>query len=215
MIGPLDWTRAIQLTIDTKLESNIHKLIRRYLKKGILIDVPCYIGENSVKTFMNKYFKIPNALRELVFRDKGTLQLIASFMKNPNAPNTFGVPPIIYAARDGNIDLIKILAPLCDNPNVPSSTGWVSAIDLAIQDGYLDIAKILIPLTSNPNFSPCPNGWTPMHKAAAWGLTEIIKLLAPLTANPNAPNPRNGKTPMSLAKKNGHQEVINVLKNYL
>ena len=56
------------------------------------IEVPCYISENTVKTFMNKDFKIPNALRELVFRDKGTLQLIASFMKNPNAPNTFGVP---------------------------------------------------------------------------------------------------------------------------
>ena len=119
----LDWTKAIQLTEDTKLESKINQCIRRYLKKGILIDVPCYINENTVKSFMNTQFKIPNALEELVFRDKGTLQFTATFMKNPNAPNYSGEPPIMFAACDGNIDLIKILAPLSNNPNVPSRGG--------------------------------------------------------------------------------------------
>ena len=46
---------------------------------------------------------------------------------DPNAPNGFGWTPIHSAARRGYTEIIKILAPLTDNPNAPDMRGETSA----------------------------------------------------------------------------------------
>ena len=107
-----------------------------------------------------------------------------------------------------NIEIIKILAPLTDNFNVPDKFGK-TPIYKAAQNGHTNIVKILAPLTNNPNI-PDKNGKTPMYWAASDGYTEIVKILAPLTDNPNTPN-NDGHTPVYKAAFMGHTEIVKIL----
>ena len=53
------------------------------------------------------------------------------------------------------IKIVKILAPLTDNPNAPDKYGNTPIYEAAYR-GYTEIVKILAPLTDNPN---APNKW--------------------------------------------------------
>ena len=107
-----------------------------------------------------------------------------------------------------NIEIVKIYAPLMDNPNAPGDCGN-TPIYLAACNGHTEIVKILAPLIANPN-APDKDGGTPIHMAAYYGHTEIVKILAPLTDNPNAPT-NNGKTPISVAT---NAEIIRFLQSF-
>ena len=112
------------------------------------------------------------------------------------------------AANNGYTEIVKILAPLTDNPNAPNEDGE-TPIYCAARKGYTEIVKFLAPLTDNPN---APDVWgnTPIHRAASNGHTEIVKILAPLTDNPNAPN-KNGYTPISATK---NAEIHKILESF-
>ena len=93
--------------------------------------------------------------------------------------------------------IIKIIAPLMDNPNSPNASGSTPILFSAL-NGHTEIVKILAPLTSNPN---APNKWgdIPIYWASVKGYTEIVKILAPLTDNPNLPD-KHGVTPSSVTE---------------
>ena len=109
---------------------------------------------------------------------------------------------------DEDLDMVKILAPLTDNPNAPNEDG-ITPIHWAAGYGYTDIVKVLASFTASPN-APNPDGATPIHVAAETGQTQIIKILAPLTDNPNAPN-EDGKTPIHGAAYRGNIEILKIL----
>ena len=74
--------------------------------------------------------------------------------------------------------IVKILAPLTDNPNAQGNNGE-TPIFLATTQGHTEIIKILSPLTDNPN-APT-DGVTPIYWAACNGHTEIVKIFTSLT----------------------------------
>ena len=114
-----------------------------------------------------------------------------------------------------NTEIVKILAPLTDNPNAPNEYGE-TPIYWAACFGHTEIVKILCTLTANPN-APDEYGETPIHMAACKGHTKIVKILAPLTDNPNTPD-EDGVTPITIAKKmlpyNAGKEIIKILQKY-
>ena len=117
-----------------------------------------------------------------------------------------------WGSTQEDLEIVKILAPLTDNPNAPDKDGF-TPINLAAKNGYTEIVKMFAPLTNNPN-APDKDGKTPIHWAAENGHTEIIKILAPLIDNPNAPD-KDGKTPIELAKNAEVAEILtstNVLR---
>ena len=83
---------------------------------------------------------------------------------------------------DADIEIIKIIVPLIDNPNAKDQDGY-TLIRYAAIFRHTEIVKILAPLTENPN-APENNGTTPIYIAALHGHTEIVKILIPLTDNP-------------------------------
>ena len=109
---------------------------------------------------------------------------------------------------DEDLEKVKILAPLTDNPNAPNEDG-ITPIHWAAGYGYTDIVKVLASFTASPN-APNPDGATPIHVAAETGQTQIIKILAPLTDNPNAPDD-DRDTPIHLAAGNGYTEIVKIL----
>jgi len=111
-------------------------------------------------------------------------------------------------SSDENTEIVKILAPLTDNPNAPDIDGE-TPIHWAAENGHTEIVKILAPLTDNPNArDDC--GTTPIHFAACNGHTEIVKILASLTNNPNDPD-IFGWTPIYCAAELGHREIVKIL----
>ena len=107
-----------------------------------------------------------------------------------------------------DLETVKILASLIDNPNAPNKNGW-TPIHYASLKGHKEIVKILAPLTDNPNV-PNGSGWTPIHGATFNGHIEIVKILSPLTENPNASD-GFGFTPIHHAAQNGHTEIVKIL----
>ena len=112
-------------------------------------------------------------------------------------------------SSDEDIEIVKILAPLTDNPNAPDNFGQ-TPIYWAVHNGHTEIVKILAPLTDNPNPAE-NNGKTPIYWAAHNGHTEIVKILASLTDNPNAPD-NYGRTPCSVAKNAEIRRILEPFK---
>ena len=88
----------------------------------------------------------------------------------------------------GHTEIVKILAPLTDNPNAPNKDGK-TPIYLAAWNGHTEIVNILAPLTANPN-APNKNGKTPSSVARSAKICGILKsfdnrkrILAPLTVS--------------------------------
>ena len=72
-----------------------------------------------------------------------------------------------------NTEIVKILAPLTDNPNAPDENGWTPIHEAAL-NGHTEIVKILTPLTNNPN-APNNNGRTPIQDATNVEICRILK----------------------------------------
>ena len=125
---------------------------------------------------------------------------------------------IFSAAWSGHTEIVKILAPLTENPNAltvnPNSPNINGSTPIywAACYGHTEIVKILAPLTDNPNAS-YNYGRTPIFGAAINGHTEIVKILSPLTSNPNAPDELFGlnTTPIHEAAKRGYLEIVKIL----
>ena len=114
---------------------------------------------------------------------------------------------------DEDMEILKILAPLTDNPNATNKYIENTPIYMCAINGHLEIAKILVPLTENPN-APNIFGKTPIFRAAMHGHTNIVKFLAPLTDNPNSPADEYGPTPLEIAEIKGHKKIVKILAHY-
>ena len=140
-------------------------------------------------------------------------------------------PPIHHAASKGYVDIIKILAPLTQNPNYYHYQGRYfrtecTPIFLAAKEGHTEIVKLLADMTDDPNVSSKEadifDEYTPIHIAAANGHADIVEILVPLTNDPNKEEKRlliglNEEylyTPMETACENGHNKVVEVLQSH-
>ena len=158
-----DWLNVIKLTKDTKLESNITKYLRRVAKKSFFVDVPCFINQNVLEVFLNTDFEIPICLYTKYYSafevttsntdDYGEIQLMSTFIKNPNAPIPYPSvdrTPIKSVACTGNVEMVKILAPLISDPK--NAYTWLeSEFFLIIAWGHTEVVQILSQLCANPN----------------------------------------------------------------
>ena len=218
-----DWSKAIQITRNTNLETNIVSYIKKADKIGHLMDVPCHIDKNVVEK--SNEFTFEAALME---RNLGMIQILAPMVNNPN-PRLFLEPTpriagrysnaIEIAARMGYPNMIKVLAPLIENPNQPCiCTARYTPMHIAANYGNLEALKVLATFTGNVNVVDS-FGRTLMHFAAMSGQINSLRFLAPMMENPNVPNNDNDifetLTPIDVAKSNGHNEFARILKSYI
>ena len=73
--------------------------------------------------------------------------ILAYLTDNPNTPDNDKDTPINEAAHKGHTEIIKILAPLTDNPNDSMYDGTTT------MNGHTEIVKILADVTAQPNVS--------------------------------------------------------------
>ena len=89
--------------------------------------------------------------------------------------------------------MVKILAPLTENPNMMKSSGTLMCID---HHGH-----VLGEYES-----------TPIHLAAYFGHIEIVKILAPLIYTTNS---SNAFTTIEMAERSGHSEIVKFLTQFV
>ena len=102
---------------------------------------------------------------------------------NPNESNNVGETPIYAAAKNGHVEVIKVLAPLADKPDERNEVDGVTPIYAAAVNGHADIIKILAPLSDNPNARLRQFPWdTPIQVATRnknVKSNEIVEILTP------------------------------------
>ena len=107
---------------------------------------------------------------------------MAPYSKDPNAPEGLNsATPILVAIAECNsikdvTDIVRILAPLTENPNQADKNGR-TPIHVAATLGYTEIVRILAPLSKNVNDKD-KEGLTPMYMAALYGHSEILRILS-------------------------------------
>ena len=101
--------------------------------------------------------------------------------KNIANLNEFGETLICQAVIVGDIEIVKILAPLIEDPNFQDEDGD-TPINLAASYGRTEIVRILAPLSENPN-APNRHGITPIRSASVLGYEEMVKILTPFKNN--------------------------------
>ena len=206
-----DWHRAIQLVKNTDLEKNISSYLKRSSKNPRVVDIPCYINEDTIM----EYSKMPK-LNDTEFRNIYYLNNIPCGciqLSSPVISKGQGWILMIKAAYHLNeftFELVNVLAPLIDNPYaiVPLVKSLViddPSAKAIVSNFFMEIRplEIFYETTVYTDTSP-------LHLAAGFGNTEFMKILAPLAENPNAPDFK-GISPIHIAAWKGETEIVKTL----
>jgi len=94
-----------------------------------------------------------------------------------------GSTPLMFAARQGDIESAKLLLAGGASPNETGPDG-MSVLVLASYSGHPDFAAFLLNKDANPNAADV--GYTALHTAVLRGDVELVKKLLASGANPNA-----------------------------
>ena len=207
-----DWVRAIQLTKNTNVEANVQLYLEKVIETGHVVDVPCFIDSDAIQN--STKFTFEKAFEK---RKHGILQILASMEKYPNKAifniEHGGISPVIgIAAMQGDLNIVKILAPITKHPISWDENGF-NPIHCATLNGHLDILKFLVSFTDDPNFPELKHHITPIIFAAIQGQIEALKILAPLTKNPNE-GIYFKRTPLQWAQYCRHHEFARLLQSF-
>ena len=140
---------------------------------------------------------------------KSIVEIIASYIKDPNPTKENGITPIHSASQHGHIDIVIFLASKVDNLNEVICGTGATPIYTASAKGHTDIVKFLASKVENPNKSR-NDGVTPITVASLKGHVEIVEFLASKVDNPNEPG-NDGVTPIFLASLRGHTDIVKIL----
>jgi uncharacterized protein len=136
-----------------------------------------------------------------------------------------GFTPLLFAARNGNVELGKVLLTAGANVNEAGPTG-ASALAIAAHSGNTAFASFLLEHGADPNAAGA--GFTPMHAAVLRSDVALVKALLDKGADPNAELTKGtptryeshdyylnggfvGATPYWLAARYGEAEIMKVL----
>ena len=218
-----EWVKAIQLSKNKNLETNILAYIKKIIEIGHFVDVPCFIDKKVVENFSNNdncYFEFCIALSKSNRISKTGILLLAPLTEDPNTNNSIECPRMHVAIEREDFEIVRILAAISETPNAKDQHGH-TAISRAAKLGNLEIIEILTPLVNDPNEKD-DDRRTRIYHAARFGHKEIVKLLATLTKNPNAYSfhSSHGSTylhprPSQVAEINGHIEIARILQSYM
>ena len=192
-----NWIKAIQMTKNTDFERNIQFYLKRSIAKGNLVDIPCYIYENTPK-------KSSDLIKQF-----GSLKSILDTYRND----------YVYKKtefQDFTPGCFQVLAP---TETMKYSGDWAFLMEFLAKRANLNMIKVISPLLSNPNAclpmflgTKFESKETPIHYAAWNGHLQIIKFLAPLSDNFTV---NVLQSAIDDARMNGQDHVVNYLNSII
>lgn len=118
-----------------------------------------------------------------------------------------GFPPLIWAAREGYADLVRLLLAKGANPNEQDQWMRANAAHKAAFWGRPEVMKVLVTSGIDLNARGGYNGYTPLHDAVAQNHVEVVSILLAAKVRTDIQG-HDGKTSWDLAKSGGSQAII-------
>ncbi|KAK8016092.1 NB-ARC and ankyrin domain protein [Apiospora rasikravindrae] len=119
-----------------------------------------------------------------------------------------GLPPLLYAADKGHVDIAKLLIERGADVDAAGSSGW-TPLTLALDRGHIDMARLLIERGADVNTTGS-SGRTPLTRALDGGHADVARLLIERGADVNSAG-SFGRTPLTRASDRGHIDVTRLL----
>ena len=187
-----DWNTAIQLAKNTNFERNLKLYLKRSLCKGKMMDIPCYIDENTLqKSYTNLIKKLELIIDTMLLHE------------NDNVLEDFS---------PGCLQALVGTMPFVVGTSGKKYSKWPLIMRLFAQYGRINCMKAITPLLSKPN-APLRSSEpydmrTPIHSASLFGCLEIIKFLGPLSDNLTVEALQSA---INLADTAGHNDIVKYL----
>ncbi|XP_017282138.1 ankyrin repeat and KH domain-containing protein 1 isoform X3 [Kryptolebias marmoratus] len=135
---------------------------------------------------------------------------VADFLIKAGADIELGCStPLMEAAQEGHLDLVKYLLAAGANVHATTATGD-TALTYACENGHTDVADVLLQAGANLEHES-EGGRTPLMKAARAGHLCTVQFLISKGANVNRATANNDHTVVSLACAGGHLAVVELL----
>ena len=127
---------------------------------------------------------------------------------DPEIYNNDGWTPIMIAASDGDVEVVKILIKAKVNLNTKDLLGRI-ALGMAVHHKHRDVVKILLEAGADPNITS-RNNTSILMMAAVDGDMEMVKLLINFGADPKIKDV-DGNTAITVARDMGHTNIVELL----
>jgi ankyrin repeat protein len=137
------------------------------------------------------------------------LRLVSTKGTDVNAAGADGTTPIMYAAANGDLELVRALVKAAANVKLANQLG-TSAITEAAIIGNAPIIEVLLKAGADPNYKT-PNGETPLMAAARSGKIEAAKLLLDAGADINAKETWGEQSPLMWAAAQSQADMVKFL----
>jgi len=118
-------------------------------------------------------------------------------------------PPILYAARDGHREAIKLLAQYEADVNEVGGIPFETALHVAVQSHKLKVVQMLLSLRADPQIKDA-GGQGPLHRAAREGAIHSLQTLITAGATVDMRDTCE-QAPIHLATYFGREEVVRAL----
>jgi cell wall-associated NlpC family hydrolase len=143
---------------------------------------------------------------------KAVQQIISQTGFRINQKNADGETPLIIAAANGDLDIVKLLVSKDAVLNVfeYEYKYYYNAVHAAAAEGHLDVLRFLADAGGNLTAQD-KDGWTPLILASQNGHLDVVKYLVGKGCYIDA-SAHNGETAISLAARNGRTDVVRYLK---
>jgi len=143
--------------------------------------------------------------------DSRVLQAVQNLLKTkgPNAMDPNGNTPLIWAVRNGKINVVKYLIERYQLPLNVQNFNAETSLSVAVVEGYYEIVKFLIESGANINLGNCRSE-SPLHLAVVLGNLDIACLLVEEGAHVDAEDDC-GDTPLHFAVREDRAEMVSFL----
>lgn len=157
------------------------------------------------------FLLLPRLLKEGVaaaskLQDYLRVKSLLAAKASADSHGTTDKPPVVWAATNGNIRLVKLLVTEGGANFDAKARFGIRALTVAARRNDTELCKFLISEGASVN-AVADNGYAALTWAAANGFEDLTELLLEHEAEPTVATTPAGLTPLHLACQWGHQKV--------